>query len=364
MTLRQSIASYFRGFSMPQGFILGRTESGNGPPHPIALDTLFNDPKYGNGGAGGGGSVTSVALTLDSGLYTVSGSPITSSGTLAGTLNTQSANVVFAGPSSGGAAKPTFRSLVTADIPNLSALYDLAGAAATAQSNAEAFAANASNISSGTIGSGRLPAATNSTLGAVETDGTTTIMSGNTISATVYAALALAFHPGYASGQFYDGSVMGASPSTSLFSANTLYAFPFYVAETTTFTKTQWRISGSGSGNYEIGIYNNANGAPTTLLQDLGSHSVTGTSLNSLSSLTITLTPGWYWVAIAFSSASGSGVYNLGTASNVFLLGSLDPNSATSGLPSASWAYSAGNLPANFPTITRVATVPRVQLGL
>ena len=38
-------------------------------------------------------------------------------------LDTQSANLVFAGPGSGPAADPTFRSLVAADVPDLSATY-------------------------------------------------------------------------------------------------------------------------------------------------------------------------------------------------------------------------------------------------
>jgi hypothetical protein len=63
------------------------------------------------------GTVTSVALSLPS-IFTVTGSPVTTSGTLTGTLTTQSDNTVFAGPVSGGAATPTFRLLVSADIPN------------------------------------------------------------------------------------------------------------------------------------------------------------------------------------------------------------------------------------------------------
>ena len=62
------------------------------------------------------GTVTSVALSLPS-IFSVSGSPITSSGTLTGTLASQAANTVFAGPSSGSAAAPAFRSLTTADMP-------------------------------------------------------------------------------------------------------------------------------------------------------------------------------------------------------------------------------------------------------
>jgi hypothetical protein len=69
-----------------------------------------------------GGTVTSVAMTVPS-FLSVSGSPITTSGTLAVSLATQTANLVFAGPTTGSAAAPTFRSLVASDIPSLSGVY-------------------------------------------------------------------------------------------------------------------------------------------------------------------------------------------------------------------------------------------------
>lgn len=62
-----------------------------------------------------GGTVTSVGLSMPS-IFNVSGSPVSGSGTLTATLANQSANTVFAGPVSGGASAPTFRSLVAADI--------------------------------------------------------------------------------------------------------------------------------------------------------------------------------------------------------------------------------------------------------
>lgn len=67
-----------------------------------------------------GGTVQSVGLSMP-GIFSVSGSPVTLTGTLTATLATQSANLVWAGPTSGGAATPTFRSLVGADLPNPSA---------------------------------------------------------------------------------------------------------------------------------------------------------------------------------------------------------------------------------------------------
>lgn len=64
------------------------------------------------------GSVTSVGLADNSStpIYTT-GSPVTSSGNLTFTLATETANFVFAGPTSGAAAQPTFRAEVFNDQP-------------------------------------------------------------------------------------------------------------------------------------------------------------------------------------------------------------------------------------------------------
>lgn len=70
-------------------------------------------------GGGGTGTVTSVALTAPT-EFSVAGSPITTAGTLAITKATQSANTVWAGPTSGGAATPAFRALVAGDLPSYS----------------------------------------------------------------------------------------------------------------------------------------------------------------------------------------------------------------------------------------------------
>jgi hypothetical protein len=64
------------------------------------------------------GTVTSVALTAPA-FLSVAGSPVTTIGTLALSLATQSANLAFAGPATGAAAAPTFRSLVANDIPSV-----------------------------------------------------------------------------------------------------------------------------------------------------------------------------------------------------------------------------------------------------
>lgn len=73
----------------------------------------------GNGGSGGSGTVTSVALSAPTDVFNVTGSPITDNGTLAMTFDSQSANRIFAGPTTGSAAAPTFRALVAADVAGL-----------------------------------------------------------------------------------------------------------------------------------------------------------------------------------------------------------------------------------------------------
>jgi hypothetical protein len=62
------------------------------------------------------GTVTSVGLAMPT-QFTVTNSPVTSTGTLTAAWNTQTANFVLAGPTTGAAAVPTFRALVAADVP-------------------------------------------------------------------------------------------------------------------------------------------------------------------------------------------------------------------------------------------------------
>jgi hypothetical protein len=66
---------------------------------------------------GGGGTVTSVGLSMPA-EFSVTNSPVTGSGTLTVAKANQSVNTVYAGPGSGGAGAPGFRSLVAADIPS------------------------------------------------------------------------------------------------------------------------------------------------------------------------------------------------------------------------------------------------------
>ena len=64
----------------------------------------------------GTGTVTSVGLSLPASVFSVAGSPVTTTGTLAGTFASQSPNLVLASPD-GSSGTPSFRALTAGDIP-------------------------------------------------------------------------------------------------------------------------------------------------------------------------------------------------------------------------------------------------------
>jgi len=107
-------------------------------------------------GSSGSGTVTSVGLALPS-IFSVSGSPVTTSGTLTASLASESANSVFAAPD-GASGAPSFRALSASDVPSL----------------------DASKIASGTIAASRLGSGSAGSTTFLRGDGTWAVPSGGT----------------------------------------------------------------------------------------------------------------------------------------------------------------------------------------
>lgn len=129
--------------------------------------------------AGGTGSVTSVALSLPA-FITVSGSPVTTSGTLTGTLASQAQNLFFASPN-GSSGAPTFRAIVLADLP---ATYQYYAWSTNATTSFTATVANAYNTTAGSQATVTLPSATDNQRVLVKgnnTGGWIITLSGQTI---------------------------------------------------------------------------------------------------------------------------------------------------------------------------------------
>lgn len=135
-----------------------------------------------SGGGGGTGTVTSVGLVTPGVLFSVSGSPVTTAGNLTLAMVNQTANTFLAGPTSGGAAAPTMRGLVDAD---LGATH----AALTTQANT--FTAN--QVIDGLLGVGLSPSFAIHGLGAglrlqaLATPTAPTVTPNGTTGATTYS---------------------------------------------------------------------------------------------------------------------------------------------------------------------------------
>ena len=95
--------------------VVGRLTSGTGTAEQISLSNLVSALRT-DGGLGIPGTVTNVALSMP-GIFSVSGSPITTGGTLTVGLANQSPAMVFAGPVTGAVATPSFRAIALSDIP-------------------------------------------------------------------------------------------------------------------------------------------------------------------------------------------------------------------------------------------------------
>jgi len=113
---------------------------------------------------------------------------------------------------------------------------------------------------------------------------------------------------GLASGTYYTTS---SNTNTLLSTTTTTGAvsyLPFLVERTTTFDRIACRTGSTvtGTSTVRLGIYNNSNKKPTTVLLDAGTVAATATS--TIYSITInqTLNPGWYWLAHVVNSTTGT----------------------------------------------------------
>lgn len=123
------------------------------------------------------GTVTSVDLTMPA-EFSVSGNPVTTSGTLAVAKANQAANIVYAGPTNGAAAAPTFRSLVAADIPALP--YS-----SSTLTDTHLFVGNAGNVATDVAASGDVTLANTGAFTVASVGGSTAANIGDVVGTGV-----------------------------------------------------------------------------------------------------------------------------------------------------------------------------------
>jgi len=251
----------------------------------------------------GTGSVTSVALSLPS-IISVSGSPVTTSGTLTGALTTQAINAIFAGPSSGAAAAPTFRALTTADIPALSYVTSVALALPSIMSVS----------GSPVTGSGTLT-------GALTTQSANAIFAGPSSGAAAtptFRALTTADIPALAYGTGTVTSVGWTGGIVSIATATTTPAFtiagtsggiPYFSSGTT------WATSAALAAS-AIVLGGGAGAAPATTTTGTGVVTAIGNAVNTTNGLvtqTATLTAS----ALLLGGGASTGIASTTTGTGV-----------------------------------------------
>lgn len=403
------------GLTMATARLLGRSTAATGAVEEIVIGSglsLSGGTLTATGGGGGGsGTVTSVGLSLPS-IFTVSGSPVTSSGTLTGDLATQSANAVFAGPTTGAAAQPTFRALVTTDLPATGAFSVLSaslqltlpnGAAgtpavrdlyavantlryrdstnterlllnatdnlanlsntATARSNIGAAASGAIGSSGLTMATARLLGRTTASTGAPEeiTVGSGLSLSGGTLTATGGGG-GTSF-AGYAVGNWIQPVIGNLSNITSSV-ASTIYLYPFVVNRSITVSDLGARVTtGAVSAQFQLAIYASSSGLPTgTPLGNTGN--LPGDAATHVSGLVtpFNLSAGQlYWAA--FNCSIAITMQQLVSASTYFssVVGSPSLQDVTSNAQSSGFIRAINQAYGTWPDLTSATTT--VQQG-
>jgi hypothetical protein len=293
----------------------------------VALNSVIQQvyPDQSIGVAGGGGSVTSVGLTADSGsILTVSGSPITTSGTIGLSFSNESANKVLAGPASGPAATPTFRSLVLGDLPSIG-FSNLTGNIAVNQMN------------SGT-------GATSSTFW--RGDGSWATAGGN-----VFSTAGSAF---FYSGQTINGVTAGNNGFASTNTANVVSYCLLNLLATYTVRQIATRVgSGSGSSTFASCAVYTSDG--NTKLIDAGANAFNTQNGNTALSVTlgspVVIGPGTYIVAWS-GTANNSGSASLAhTYTSATIAQTLTPITSVA-VGTAANAMSGGAMPATLGALT------------
>lgn len=139
---------------------------------------------------------------------------------------------------------------------------------------------------------------------------------GGGLSASQVAAYSS--RPLRSGGTFYYSSPVVAGANTVL-TQNNLYAMPFLVPVTTTFTSIGVVTVGVALSNARLGIYSDTSGVPNALVLDAGSVATTAGAFATIA-INQALQAGWYWLACAVQGAAG----------NLF---SSSANSAVDGVP-------------------------------
>jgi hypothetical protein len=137
----------------------------------------------------------------------------------------------------------------------------------------------------------------------------TTAATANSVKSAYDSAVANSFP--FMSGYFYRGVTLTGIQGNVTAVGNTTYYIPFFVPTATTFDRIQCRAGSgfSGSAVVRLGIYNQANGKPSTVVLDAGTVSLTSAFQTASITISQTLQPGTYFLAANSQTAATTNTY-------------------------------------------------------
>jgi len=107
---------------------------------------------------------------------------------------------------------------------------------------------------------------------------------------------------GYRTNNYYFPYLMAGGSSTIGISTNTIYYVPFFVRQKTTFTRIGIQVTILGGTIARFGIYDAANGFPTSLVLDCGTVSTASTGEKE-ATISQSLNVGFYYLALVSDGA-------------------------------------------------------------
>jgi hypothetical protein len=163
--------------------------------------------------------------------------------------------------------------------------------------------------------------------------------------------------PGYRSTIYYTRPLAMATANTALV-ANRIYCTPIFISASITIDAASIFVGTPVvGGSAELGLYSNVNGLPNTLIRDFGNVSTAASGLPATASGFIqTLSPNWYWLAVALSAPCSIIASASVDASLNSLLGFSTPGASSTGIMhvNMTWTFTANALPSTF-TLTQAA---------
>lgn len=341
---------------LPTRTVIGYSGAGEGTPHPIDMDELIQQAADFVQVNGGGGTTSFADPTAIAGDVAVNGSASTAMRSDAAPAIQKTSATEF------GIAK-----VDGTTITEVGGVISAAASGANPTATASDVAVNGSATTF--MRSDAAPAVEKcsaSVFGLAKVDNSTIIESGGVISATGFSPAAAAFHPGYSAGRFYGPPGYGAAAASLSTSTTQIYLTAFYVPVPVTFTKaTIHSTSATGTPHVTMGLYANLNGQPHGApLYNFGDIAISSTGAVdvTITGLSITLAPGWYWLAVG-----SNGTSNIQGMTNTFPAYWVQGYTATTGAFNSgytqTWTYSAGNLP-TIGTLNAISTtIPVVLLS-